>query len=65
VIQGATQTFFAQESVKESQWAKSPKNSQKEECIFVNSTKYTPTDCFFGNFAHWDMKKKITQQIKK
>jgi len=28
------------------------KNSLKE-CIFVNLSKYTPTDCFFGDFAHW------------
>jgi len=33
-------------------WVKSPKNSQKE-CVFFNSAQYTPTDCFFGNFAHW------------
>jgi len=41
-----------------SQWAKSPKNSLKE-CVFVNSAlkccqKYTPTNCFFGDFARWD-----------
>jgi len=30
------------------------KNSLKD-CIFVNSAlqKYTSTDCFFGDFAHW------------
>jgi len=29
------------------------KNSLKEY-VFVNSAqKYTPTDCFFGDFAHW------------
>jgi len=27
---------------------------QSEECVFINSAlKYTPTDCFFGDFAHW------------
>jgi len=41
-----------------SQWEKSPKNSLKE-CDFVNSALkiYTPTDCFFGDFAHWDVDK--------
>jgi len=37
------------------------KNSLKE-FVFVNSVlkiqpcyqKYTPTDCFFGDFSHWD-----------
>jgi len=40
--------------------AKSPKNSLKE-CVFVNSALkipchiviLAPTDCFFGDFAHW------------
>jgi len=26
------------------------KKKQSEEVRFL---KYTPTDCFFGNFAHW------------
>jgi len=44
------------------QWAKPPKNSLKE-WVFVNSAlkkntvpycqKYTPTNCFLGDFAHW------------
>jgi len=27
-----------------------------KECVFVNSALkiYTPTDCFFGDFAHWE-----------
>jgi len=35
------------------------KKEQSKECVFVNSAlkrqsheKYTPTDCFFGDFAH-------------
>jgi len=43
-----------------SQWAKSPKNSLKECVLLILHSKYTasycqkctPTDCFFGNFAH-------------
>jgi len=36
-------------------------NNSPKECVFVNSApeiqchvvkKYTPTDCFFGDFAH-------------
>jgi len=44
-----------------SQWAKSPKQ-QSEGVRFVNSVlkmlcckKYTPADCFFGDFAHWNI----------
>jgi len=37
-----------------SQWVKSRKK-QLKECVFVNSAKYTPTDCFFGDFAQWDI----------
>jgi len=44
----------------DSQWAKSSKK-QSEEVHFVNSAlkiqgmcqKYTPTDCFFGDFAYF------------
>jgi len=46
----------------------SQKNSLKE-CVFVNSTLkiqchivYTPTDCFFGNFSHWERKEICTNE---
>jgi len=44
------------------QWAKSPKKKQSEGVRFflirhskysVILSNYTPTDCFFGDFAHW------------
>jgi len=40
-----------------SQWAKSPKK-QFEGVRFCSFEKYTPTDCFFGDFAYWGENKK-------
>jgi len=54
--------------MKETQWAKSPrKQSVCRSTFFVNSAlkiqchigailskKYTSTDCYLGDFAHWD-----------
>jgi len=25
------------------------------DCFFGDFAQYTPTDCFFGDFAHWVM----------
>jgi len=35
------------------QWAKSPEK-QYVECIFDNMAQRTPSDCFFGDFVHWE-----------
>jgi len=32
------------------QWEKSPKKQSEG----VHFCKYTPTDCFFGDFAYWE-----------
>jgi len=36
-----------------SRWAKSPKNSLGTQNTVPYCQKYTLTECFFGDFAHW------------
>jgi len=59
---------FASFSTWVYQVGKIAKNSLKD-CVFVNMalktpchmSKYTPTDCFFGGFAHWVNRRRWVQ----